>query len=60
MIEKKFFFTVQFLRSKHDFSGGKAPEKINLGNNCRPNEHYSGDSTHDNSNFWSLPRESFL
>ena len=38
MIEKKkIFFTVQLLRSKNDFSGGKAPEKINLGNNCRPN-----------------------
>ena len=31
-----FFFTVKLLRSKNDFSGGKAPEKINLGNNCRP------------------------
>ena len=40
MIEKKnFFFTVQLLRSKNDFSGGKAPEKINLGNNCHPSVH---------------------
>ena len=37
MIKKKnYFFTVQLLRSKNDFSEGKAPEKINLGNNCRP------------------------
>ena len=38
MIKKKFFFfTVQLLRSKNGFSGGKAPEKINLRNNCHPN-----------------------
>ena len=37
MIKKNFFFfTVQLLRSKNGFSGGKAPEKINLGNNCHP------------------------
>ena len=36
--KKNFFFTVKLLRSKNDFSGGKAPEKINLGNNCRPTE----------------------
>ena len=34
--EKFFFSTVQLLTSKNDFSGGKAPEKINLGNNCPP------------------------
>ena len=43
MMEKKnFFFTVQLLRSKNDFSGGKAPEKINLGNNCHPNSQSQG------------------
>ena len=36
--KKIIFFTVQLLRSKNDFSGGKAPEKINLGNNCHPND----------------------
>ena len=40
MIEKNFFFfTVQLLRSTNDFSGGKAPKKINLGNICRPIEY---------------------
>ena len=34
--KKIFFFTVQLLRAKNDFRGGKAAEKINLGNNCRP------------------------
>ena len=37
--KKIFFFTVQLLKSKNDFSGGKAPEKINLGSNCRPTDH---------------------
>ena len=35
--KKKFFSTVQLLRSKNGFSEGKAPEKINLRNNCHPN-----------------------
>ena len=48
MIEKKkFFFTVQLLRSKNDTSGGKAPEKINLGNNCRPNAYARADRDHN-------------
>ena len=39
MIEKIFFFTVHLLKSKNDFSGGNASEKINLGNNCHPNKY---------------------
>ena len=51
MIEKKiFFFTVQLLRSKNDCSGGKAPENINLGNNCRPSIYICNHSTL----FWPL------
>ena len=40
--ENIFFCKVQLLRSIDEFSGCKAPEKINLGNNCRPSIHILG------------------
>ena len=49
MVENFFFFTVQLLRSKNDFSGGKVPEKINLGNNCRAST-YTGQSIPSTAN----------